>query len=135
MSDKLFRGITIALTALTVLLLLRAGREIFYDSYHYSYEESSLVYAIRDGRYTDLVQYCDKNRAEEVKETAEIAECYAVADYYQSTVLYYTYLETGDTAKQKKMQTEREDAASRMGALGDCAGEIDALFTDYMAAH
>ena len=58
-----------------------------------------------------------------------------MADYYQSTVLYYTYLETGDTAKQKKMQTEREDAASRMGALGDCAGEIDALFTDYMAAH
>lgn len=135
MSDKLFRGITIALTALTVILLLRAGREIFEDNSSYTFDESSLVYAIKDGRYTDLIRYCDKNRTENVKVTEEIAECYAVADYYQATLLYYTYLERGEVPRQSEAQEVRKDAASRMGALSDYAGEIDTLFENYMAEH
>ena len=135
MSDKLFRGITIALTALTVILLLRAGREIFEDNSSYTFDESSLVYAIKDGRYTDLIRYCDKNRTESVKVTEEIAECYAVADYYQATLLYYTYLERGEVQRQSEAQEVRKDAASRMGALSDYAGEIDTLFENYMAEH
>lgn len=135
MSDKLFRGITIALTALTVIFLLRAGREIFYDSYHYSYDENNLTYAIKDGRYTDLLQFRDKNREENVKATAEMEECYAVADYYQATLLYHTYLETGDTGRQNEARTDMEDAASRMGVFSYCAGEIDALFENYLAEH
>ncbi len=135
MSDKLFRGITIALTALTVILLLRAGREIFEDNSSYTFDESSLVYAIKDGRYTDLIRYCDKNRTEKVKVTEEIAECYAVADYYQATLLYYTYLERGEVQRQSEAQEVRKDAASRMGALSDYAGEIDTLFENYMAEH
>ena len=135
MSDKLFRGITIALTALTVILLLRAGREIFENNSSYTFDESSLVYAIKDGRYTDLIRYCDKNRTENVKVTEEIAECYAVADYYQATLLYYTYLERGEVQRQSEAQEVRKDAASRMGALSDYAGEIDTLFENYMAEH
>ena len=135
MSDKLFRGITIALTALTVILLLRAGREIFENNSSYTFDESSLVYAIKDGRYTDLIRYCDKNRTENVKVTEETAECYAVADYYQATLLYYTYLERGEVQRQSEAQEVRKDAASRMGALSDYAGEIDTLFENYMAEH
>ena len=101
----------------------------------YTFDESSLVYAIKDGRYTDLIRYCDKNRTEKVKVTEEIAECYAVADYYQATLLYYTYLERGEVQRQSEAQEVRKDAASRMGALSDYAGEIDTLFENYMAEH
>ena len=92
-------------------------------------------FAIKDGRYTDLIRYCDKNRTEKVKVTEEIAECYAVADYYQATLLYYTYLERGEVQRQSEAQEVRKDAASRMGALSDYAGEIDTLFENYMAEH
>ena len=131
MNRKLFRVITVVLTILIVWQLLNLAFQIHDDAYHYSYDEDTFLYAIQDGRYSELPEKKRKNEMEHVKTDAQLQECYAVADYYEAASMYYMYLQNGDTDKSKKAEADMKTAQSGMGELEYCAAKIDSYFVNY----
>ena len=130
-SRKWFQGITIVLTVLIVLQMAKLGFQLFDDGYHYHYDEEDFLYAIQDGRYSELPEKKRRNEMEHVKTDAQLQECYAVADYYEAAFQYHMYLQNGDTEKYQKAADYMKTAQSGMGELEYCAEEIDSYFVNY----
>lgn len=130
-SRKWFRGITIVLTVLIVWQMAKLGFQLVDDGYHYHYDEEDFLYAIQDGRYSELPEKKRRNEMEHVKTDAQLQECYAVADYYEAAFQYYMYLQNGDTEKCQKATADMKTAKSGMGELEYCAEEIDSYFVNY----
>lgn len=130
-SRKWFRGITIALTVLIVWQLAKLGLQLIDDGYQYHYDEEDFLYAIQDGRYSELPEKKRRNEMEQVKADAQLQECYAVADYYEAAFMYYMYLQNGDEEKEQEAESNMKTAQSGMGELEYCAAEINSYFVHY----
>lgn len=131
MSERFLKISNFLIVILTLLILIFAATGIFgvIDSLKtYTASESSMLYALEEGRYSDLVEYYHRNLAADAKSTETMEECYAIARYYEASLDYQLALLEKDSAAQSKCQKRMEEAALQMGELSYAEDEINALF-------
>ena len=129
--SKAFQIVTnFAMVVLAFLIVLFIGMgisEMIDGMKLYTYSEDSLLYALEDGRYGDLVSYHHKNMVSDAKSTETMKECYAIAAYYEAALDYQLAVGENNKVLQKELQSKMNEAANRMGELSYAKEEIDTL--------
>lgn len=129
--SKHFQIITnIIIGILAVFLVVVIGMSITAisnDLGTYDISEASMIYSLKDNRYSDLVRYYHQNTALNVDSTEIMEECYAVARYYEAAIDYRLAIQERDAELQKSAEEAMEEAADEMGDFSYAKGEIDTL--------
>ena len=129
--SKAFQIITnFAMVVLAFLIVLFVGMgisEMIDGMKLYTYSEDSLLYALEDGRYGDLVSYHHKNMVSNAKSTETMKECYAIATYYEAALDYQLAVGENDKDLQMELQSKMKVAADHMGELSYAKEDIDTL--------
>ena len=129
--SKTFRLVTtiisVILAFFTVLFTGMGLVEMIDGMRSYTVSEDSMIYALQDGRYGDLVSDYHRNMAAEAKSTETMEECYAIARYYEAAIDYKLAVQEKDTELQQTLKEKMETAANEMGALSYAKKEINEL--------
>ncbi len=92
---------------------------------HYEKDANSFWWAYESGRYADSIRDRYENQYNDVKETAELTQCYAVSEYFEAASLYKAAVHTGKEDKAKAYLEAMAKAYSEMGDVEYLAEEID----------
>lgn len=126
---NIFSIIIIILCLIFVFLLFTFIHEWKVESEPWTVSTETLYHYVDNGDYPRLYQMCCKNRAQNVKEDANLRELYAVADYYHNAFYYYGLQDT-EGADLSSYQEGMKQAAASAGDLSYAIEDIDSLFTD-----
>ena len=117
--------ILIVLSALFVLATLQVGIEIADIDNYYENNSSSFWWEYESGQYAGAVRDRYENFCNGVKKTDELAQCYAVSEYFEAASLYKTAVHTGKADKATEYKATMQDAYSRMGDVSYLAEDIN----------
>ncbi len=125
---KIATDLIIGILAVLIIFFTGIGIFEFSDSMRtYTVSEDSLVYALQDGRYGELVEDYHRNMVANAKTTETMEECYAIARYYEAAIDYKLAVQEEDVELQKIAKEKMETASSEMGALSYAENEINEL--------
>lgn len=129
--SKTFKTVTtllIIVLAFFIILFTGMGIFEFADGMRiYTVSEDTMLYALQDGRYGELVEDYHRNLVSDAKTTETMEECYAIARYYEAAIDYKLAVQENDPALQQTLKEKMETAASEMGALSYAKNEINEL--------
>ena len=129
--SKAFKSITnliiIVLAFFTILFAGMGTFELIDGMKVYTISEDSLLYALEDGRYGDLVADYHRNIVSDIKSTETMEECYAIARYYEAALDYKLAVQENDPDFQKECRVRMNAAADDMGELSYARDEINLL--------
>ncbi len=129
--SKTFRLVTtmiiVILAFFTVLFTGMGLVEMIDGMRPFTVSEDSMIYALQDGRYGDLVSDYHRNMAAEAKSTETMEECYAIARYYEAAIDYKLAVQENDQELLENSEKIMKEAASQMGSLSYAEKEINNL--------
>ena len=129
--SKTFRLVTtiiiVVLAFFTVLFTGTGLVEMMDGMRSYTVSEDSMIYALQDGRYGDLVSDYHRNMAAEAKSTETMEECYAIARYYEAAIDYKLAVQENDSELSENSEKIMKESAAQMGALSYAEKEINHL--------
>ena len=129
--SKTFRLVTtiiiVILAFFTVLFTGMGLVEMIDGMRSYIVSEDSMIYALQDGRYGDLVSDYHRNMAAEAKSTETMEECYAIARYYEAAIDHQLAVQENDLELLKYSEKIMKESAAQMGALSYAEKEINDL--------
>lgn len=129
--SKTFRLVTtiiiVVLAFFTVLFTGMGLVEMIDGMRSYTVSEDSMIYALQDGRYGDLVSDYHRNMAAEAKSTETMEECYAIARYYEAAIDYKLAVQENDSELSENSEKIMKESAAQMGALSYAEKEINNL--------
>ena len=129
--SKTFRLVTtiiiVILAFFTVLFTGMGLVEMIDGMRSYTVSEDSMIYALQDGRYGDLVSDYHRNMAAEAKSTETMEECYAIARYYEAAIDYKLAVQENDSELSENSEKIMKESAAQMGALSYAEKEINNL--------
>ena len=129
--SKTFRLVTtiiiVVLAFFTVLFTGMGLVEMIDGMRSYTVSEDSMIYALQDGRYGDLVSDYHRNMAAEAKSTETMEECYAIARYYEAAIDYQLAVQENDLELLENSEKIMKEAAAQMGSLSYAEKEINDL--------
>ena len=129
--SKTFKTVTnLIIIVLAFFIILFTGMGIFEmlnGMRIYTSSEDSMLYALEDGRYGDLVEDYHRNMVSDIKSTETMEECYAIARYYEAAIDYKLAVQENDKELLEKSTAAMESAAKDMGALSYAEKEINSL--------
>ena len=108
-----------------VILFMALFAELRFVNNSYEREASSFWWDYDSGRYVDSIRSRYENQFRGVEETQELAQCYAVSEYFEAASLYKAAVCTGNTEKEKKYLEIMVNAYSKMGDVSYLAEDID----------
>lgn len=94
-----------------------AGSEFIRYMKGYAYDEEDFLSCIRIEDYSSMVEYLYKNEVNDVKATAGMEECYAVARYYEAASMYKAYKAVGRNTEAEEKKQIMEGQITEMGEL------------------
>ena len=129
--SKTFRLVTtiiIVILAFFTILFTGMGITEMIDSMQsYTVSEDSMIYALQDGRYGDLVSDYHRNMAANAKSTETMEECYAIAKYYEAAIDYKLAVQENDSKLLENSEKIMKETAAQMGSLSYAEKEINDL--------
>ena len=129
--SKTFRLITtiiiVILAFFTILFTGMGITEMIDGMRSYTVSEDSMIYALQDGRYGDLVSDYHRNMAANAKSTETMEECYAIARYYEAAIDYKLAVQENDSELSENSEKIMKESAAQMGALSYAEKEINNL--------
>lgn len=129
--SKTFKTVTnILIVVLAFFIILFTGMGIFevIDGMRvYTVSEDSMLYALEDGRYGDLVADYHRNMVSDADATETMEECYAIARYYEAAIDYKLAVQENNSELLEKSASAMETSAKEMGELSYAKDEIDSL--------
>ena len=129
--SKTFRLVTtiiiVILAFFTVLFTGMGLVEMIDGMRSYTVSEDSMIYALQDGRYGDLVSDYHRNMAAEAKSTETMEECYAIARYYEAAIDYQLAVQENDLELLENSEKIMKETAAQMGSLSYAEKEINDL--------
>ena len=129
--SKTFRLVTtiiiVVLAFFTVLFTGMGLVEMIDGMRSYTVSEDSMIYALQDGRYGDLVSDYHRNMAANAKSTETMEECYAIARYYEAAIDYQLAVQENDSELLENSEKIMKESAAQMGALSYAEKEINDL--------
>lgn len=100
--ELIANGVLIILSIVLVINICVALTVIGDMNYSYARDEENFWYSITDGNYAPLIADVWTNRYSGVIETDGLAQCYAVAEYFEAASLYKAADYTGNAEKKEK---------------------------------
>lgn len=129
--SKTFRLVTtiiiVILAFFTILFTGMGITEMIDGMRSYTVSEDSMIYALQDGRYGDLVSDYHRNMAANAKSTETMEECYAIARYYEAAIDYQLAVQENDSELSENSKKIMKESAAQMGALSYAEKEINNL--------
>lgn len=125
----LTRGCYIVLGGLILLFLILGTVEAWDSAKPYVRPDYSLLYAVEDGRYSDLLEAYHQNAVCDTSPSESMKELYAVAQYYEAAINYQMAQMENDSALLERSKETMEAAAGRMGSVSYAKADIDRLFS------
>ena len=129
--SKTFRLVTtiiiVILAFFTVLFTGMGIVEMLDGMRSYTVSEDSMIYALQDGRYGDLVSDYHRNMAANAKSTETMEECYAIARYYEAAIDYKLAVQENDSKLLENSEKIMKETAAQMGSLSYAEKEINDL--------
>ena len=129
--SKTFRLVTtiiiVILAFFTILFTGMGITEMIDGMRSYTVSEDSMIYALQDGRYGDLVSDYHRNMAANAKSTETMEECYAIARYYEAAIDYQLAVQENDSELIENSEKIMKESAAQMGALSYAEKEINNL--------
>ena len=118
--------ILVILSVLLVIAFITLVGELTGIDRYYERKAGSFWWDYDNGRYVDSIQSRYENTYNDVKETAELTQCYAVCEYFEAASLYKAAVHTGKEDKAMKYLETMAKAYSEMGDVSYLAEDIDA---------
>ena len=112
--------VVVTILAIAVAILyVSAGFRIASESEDYSidYDARDYIYSAESGRYGDLYDTAVRDMNKRASYSAEVAECRALAFYYEQAVLEHAYRATGDDAKADAFAQRMKEYEAQLGSL------------------
>ena len=129
--SKTFRLVTtIIIVILAFFTILFTGMgivEMLDGMRSYTVSEDSMIYALQDGRYGELVSDYHRNMAANAKSTETMEECYAIARYYEAAIDYKLAVQENDSELLENSEKMMKESAAQMGSLSYAEKEIKNL--------
>ena len=129
--SKTFRLVTtiiiVILAFFTVLFTGMGIVEMIDGMRSYTVSEDSMIYALQDGRYGELVSDYHRNMAANAKSTETMEECYAIARYYEAAIDYKLAVQENDSELLENSEKMMKESAAQMGSLSYAEKEIKNL--------
>lgn len=129
--SKTFRLVTtIIIVILAFFTILFTGMgivEMIDGMRSYTVSEDSMIYALQDGRYGELVSDYHRNMAANAKSTETMEECYAIARYYEAAIDYKLAVQENDSELLENSEKMMKESAAQMGSLSYAEKEIKNL--------
>ena len=122
--EHIFNIIIGILCVVLVSTAWSAGSEFIRYMKGYAYDEEDFLSCIRIEDYSSMVEYLYKNEVNDVKTTAGMEECYAVARYYEAASMYKAYKAVGRNAEAEEKKQMMEGQITEMGELAYVAEDI-----------
>ena len=92
------------------------GRSVEYDARDYLYDAES-------GRFGQLYETTVRDMDKHATYSTEVAECRALAFYYEQAVLEHAYRTTGDDAKADAFAQRMKEYESELGSMSSKAAD------------
>ena len=125
---RLVTAIIIVILAFFTILFTGIGIVEMIDGMRsYTVSEDSMIYALQDGRYGELVSDYHRNMAANAKSTETMEECYAIARYYEAAIDYKLAAQENDQELLKISEKIMKESAAQMGSLSYAEKEINDL--------
>ena len=129
--SKTFRLVTtIIIVILAFFTILFTGMgivEMLDGMRSYTVSEDSMIYALQDGRYGELVSDYHRNMAANAKSTETMEECYAIARYYEAAIDYKLAVQENNSELLENSEKIMKETAAQMGSLSYAEKEINDL--------
>ena len=129
--SKTFRLVTtIIIVILAFFTILFTGMgivEMIDGMRSYTVSEDSMIYALQDGRYGELVSDYHRNMAANAKSTETMEECYAIARYYEAAIDYKLAVQENNSELLENSEKIMKKTAAQMGSLSYAEKEINDL--------
>ncbi len=111
--------VAIVVAVLAALLLTMAGFRIsdYAKGHAYDYDARDYIYAAESGRFGDLYDTAIRDMGKQARYSTEVAECRALAFYYEQAVLERAYRESGDTTKANECALRMKEYEQQLGSL------------------
>ena len=111
------------LAVIVVVLFATAGFQIRESSEGYSSEHGirEYIYAAESGRFGNLYDTTLRDMDRNASYDTEVAECRALAFYYEQAVLEHAYRTAGDTDKADEFAKRMEEYEAQLGSMSSKA--------------
>lgn len=111
------------LAVIVVILYATAAFQIRETSEGYSidYGIRDYIYSAESGRYGNLYDTALRDMDRQTSYGTEVAECRALAFYYEQAVLEHAYRAAGDTGKADEFAKRMEEYEAQLGSMSSKA--------------
>lgn len=92
---------------------------------YYTYEETSLLYFVKEGDYSNLIEGVHERKYINPSDSQTYKEISAVVEYFEAASLYHAYQKMGDTTEEKKFQQKMVESSSLLGELSFVEEDIN----------
>lgn len=108
-----------AVAVVVVVLYVSAGIQVksYSEGYVSDYDVRSYIYPVESGRFGDLYDVTIRDMNKKTEYSAEVAECRALAFYYEQAVLENAYRQSGDNEKADEFAKRMEEYAGQLGSI------------------
>ena len=90
----------------------------------YNYDSRDYIYAAERGRYGELYSTTLRDMEKRTEYGTEIAECRALAFYYEQAVLEHAYRTAGNAEKADEFAKRMEEYESQLGSMSKKAEDV-----------
>lgn len=125
---SVFIGILSAILIIMVIAII-VGLGRGYKRYYPT--EKDLRYDINNGRYESVLESVSRYKYYQTNPSDKYKELMAVSRYNESALLYYAYMNDGDTAKAEVFKGRMDRAKPLMGNMSDAAEQFDEEMGNY----
>ena len=117
--------ITVIVAVIVVILFMAASYQIREVSQGHSveYDARDYLYDAETGMFGQLYETAVLDMDKHTTYSAEVAECRALAFYYEQAVLEHAYRTTGDDAKADAFAQRMEEYESELGSMSSKAAD------------
>lgn len=119
--------VVVAIVAVVVVFLFAsAGFRIseYSQSHMADYNARSYIYPAEQGHFGDLYETTVQDMAKQAEYSAEVAECRALAFYYEQAVLEHAYRLAGDDAKADEFAKRMQEYEAQLGSMASKAALV-----------
>ena len=115
--DIIMNIVLVALSISFLISLIILFREVKPERYLYSNDANSFFYALKEEEYSRMIEMTKENRAQDVEETSDLKECYAVSDFFEAAVMYQAYTKKGQPNMADECMKKMTEYQKDMGSL------------------
>ena len=118
--------ITAIVAVIVVVLFITAASQIreVAQGHSIDYDSRDYLYSAETNRFGRLYDTTVRDMEKRASYSSEVAECRALAFYYEQAVLEHAYRTTGDTAKADEFAQRMEEYEAELGSLAPKAEAV-----------